>query len=159
MLSLGIDPGPVNTGLAVTSFTPEASGVVLTQKLNFTSMTPYEVKEAVLKLAGQPDILTIERFVTYRGVQSDASERTSILVGALATLLPQATLVRAIDWKTSVMHYLYTQGFRNPSSTLDKKFSLAAAEFSSGVRFKTDHEADAFLLSLYGYIKGIKHVR
>ncbi len=151
-ISLGIDPGPVNTGFCVTSFSPSASALLKHECINFNGLSPRAAAQRVLSACPEmPTLLTIERFVTYRGVQSDAYERTCILVGAIGTILETPTLVRAIDWKLAVGHFLYRQGFRNPSDKRDKKFSLAAAEFASGVKFKTDHEADAFLLSLYGY--------
>ena len=152
MLSLGIDPGPVNTGLSVTSFSPSGSGVVLSTCLNFQRLSPFQVREKVLELCPHPDLLTIERFVSYRGVQSDSTERTGVIIGAIASIAHPVTLIRAVDWKFKVVQYLSRQGFKNPSQSLDKKFSLAAAEFASGGKFKTDHEADSFLLSLYGYV-------
>ena len=152
MLSLGIDPGPVNTGLSVTSFSPSGSGVVLSTCLNFQGLSPFQVREKVLEICPHPDLLTIERFVSYRGVQSDSTERTGIIIGAIASIAHSVTLVRAVEWKFKIVQYISRQGFLNPSQSLDKKFSLAAAEFASGGKFKTDHEADSFLLSLYGYV-------
>jgi hypothetical protein len=156
-ISLGIDPGPINSGVCVSSFSPGASALLRHECFNFKGLHPREVAESVLAFCPEPPtLLTIERFVTYKGVQSDSYERTCILVGAIATLVPEPMLVRAIDWKLKIGHILYRQGFRNPSDKKDKKFSLAAAEFASGVKFDTDHEADAFLLSLYGYcLKGL----
>ncbi len=145
---VGIDPGPVNTGLALLD---TDLNLVHSETLDFSGLTPLQVLRRVRDIIpGEIHRLTVERFVSYRGHLTDSAERTCILVGALSTLVETPVLVRAIDWKNKVAQQMYLRGYRNPSQSKDKVFSLSAAEYLTGKKFKTDHEADATLLAFYG---------
>jgi hypothetical protein len=64
-------------------------------------------------------------------------------------------LHRAIDWKMDMVKALHKKKeFENPSSKLDKKFSIAAAKacLDHEHTFATDHEADAVCLASYPVI-------
>lgn len=94
----------------------------------------------------------IERYVAYKGIHSDVSEKILMFIGAMALRLEfdgtLVNMVRAIDWKPTVCKYLVrTKGFNNPYSSFDKKYSLLAAKTLSGIDSITDHEADAICLS------------
>ncbi len=163
---IGIDPGWASCGYSVT-----LDGKVLV-KGNFVprdEVGPAEVLvgaverltslvEDGLKLVHEDDSLKsifkmyIERFVAYKGVQSEVNEAILMFIGAVihkfesggAVVVP----VRAIDWKPKVCKYLVrTQNFNNPYPSFDKKYSILAASALSGLQFKTDHEADAVCLS------------
>ena len=111
------------------------------------------------KFSGITNIETVvlERFVAYEGVHSNVNEPLLMLIGALQYRFEnegvKVGLVRAIDWKPRLCKWLVrNKGFSNPAPSFDKKFSLAAAEALSGVKFKTDHEADAVCLAYLGWI-------
>lgn len=100
--------------------------------------------------------ITIERYVAYSGAQSKYSEHILMMIGALVycTKDSDQLFFRAIDWKTGlVKQESRLRGFSNPSTSLDKKYSLAMAQHLTGVKFKTDHEADAACLAYLGYLK------
>ena len=91
----------------------------------------------------------MERFV-YFGQESHNpdSERILMVTGQTQFWLADnfsivPTMFRSYDWKNRLSKHLFKQGFRNPSDRLDKKFSIAAAEFIFDREFETDHEADA----------------
>lgn len=100
-----------------------------------------------------PSVITLERYVAYSGRMSKYSEHILMMIGATVDRtrgVPQF-FFRAIDWKNLLVRKLFKESdFKNPSTKLDKKFSLAAAEHLVGVRFKTDHEADAACLAYIG---------
>lgn len=154
MLTLGIDPGPVNTGIAIVR---EAT-VVLTNVVNIKGKNINDAAQIILNIAKQFDVnkTAIERFASY-GANVSITEPICYFIGSLCAVLPDAYLVRAIDWKTQVAQALYIQGFRNPSMKLDKKFSLAAAEFLFSAQFRTDHEADAALLAFWRALPAAKN--
>lgn len=177
---VGIDPAWKNLGLSI------VKEDVATGELTLVSsyvMNPSEYKtipEFVQKLGGlahgdmvkdickgEPEFsgtinsVTIERFVAYAGVSTSETENICMIIGALqfafkARYNLDSLMLRAIDWKTSLVKQLFkTQGFDNPSTKLDKKFSLAAG--NACLRqdknvFKTDHEADATCLASYHVI-------
>lgn len=99
-----------------------------------------------------PSVVTIERYVAYAGAQSKFSEHILMVIGAIVDRTREAKQLffRAIDWKTALVKRAAREGFVNPSTKLDKKLSLALAEFVTGKRFKTDHEADAACLAYIG---------
>lgn len=106
----------------------------------------------------------LERYVSYKGVNTAEAENILMLIGGLrqalrysqASLPFDVLLVRAIDWKTDLVKYLVkNKGFDNPSTSLDKKFSIAAAKCIIGNHeIKTDHEADAICLAAYPSLLG-----
>lgn len=168
-LYLGVDPGPVNTGwcvrgvindkpfLATGVFDPRATGdVIMAAEKLWYLMYDSGPESAEWEIVGA----CIERYVSYKGVLTSNAEDTCLFIGSLTYLLRSrgitTTLARAITWKPNVCKTLYlSNGFKNPSDKLDKKFSVAAACSILGIEdpkkkpFKTDHEADAIGLSFY----------
>lgn len=113
------------------------------------------------------DNFTIERYVTYGQVITAQTETICGLIGSLRYFFEAVpsdsfqnnspNLLRAIDWKIPLCQYLVkNKGFDNPSTSLDKKFSMAAAKAcldnSEKIVIKTDHEADAICLAYVGYL-------
>ena len=159
MITLGIDPGWASFGIAAQedgklleaiSFVPKNFG----STWNFIGELNHWVMEKLRssdKIWSIENPIYIERFVSYGGTQTDP-EKILMLIGALeywfATQYTAPVLVKAIDWKVKLCHHIVqTTGESNPSKSLDKKFSIWAAEKLSGVKFKSDHEADAVCLS------------
>ena len=158
---IGIDPGWTNLGWGVIdddmkyvasgTWNPKNLGHGKTGPLLFEHIS--EVVGSDIRLA---KMLGMERFVYYKGVHNPDSENILMVTGeltAVATLnnIP-FSMFRAVEWKTNLAKYLaMTQGFKNPSDSLDKKFSMAAAEAATGHTFKVDHEADASCLA---YVAG-----
>lgn len=156
---LGIDPGWKNLGFAVLSgdkkllrsgtLNPSAYGNARTVEL---------ISDEVSLVKGEDvlECVTIERFVSYKGVHSADSENILMLIGALeyyfTTKNITTRLFRAADWKIPLVKLLVKErNFDNPSQSLDKGFSLAAARCCTGGHiFKTDHEADAACLAYFG---------
>lgn len=159
MITIGIDPGWSSFGIAIrdgdkilskTSFIPKEHITIANfiHELGYwlsSKVSPYENQNYEFKVF-------IERFVAYAGVQSSASEDILMLIGALDYFFSinytKPRLVKAIDWKVKVCHYLVkSKGLSNPYTKLDKKYSIWAAEQLSGETFKSNHEADAVCLS------------
>ena len=151
MAVLGIDPGIRNIGLALT----EGSRIVKTKTADLHGLSLIQALDLVREFAGEcVESCTIERFVAYRDLATSDQERLNLLIGSIVGWLYggdriEVSLVRAVDWKTSLSHKYYKEGFRNPSTSFDKKFDLALCKFIFGETPETDHEADAALLSLY----------
>lgn len=157
---LGIDPGWASCGVAV-----QDSGVLLRsfhfvpreidKTGNFDVILKYLAKELDEKNDVELDLITdlnMERYVAYKGVQSEIAEQILMFIGALKYWAEDigfnVNMVRAIDWKPKICkHLVRTQGFNNPYPSFDKKYSILAATTLSGKTFKTDHEADAVCLS------------
>lgn len=163
-MNIGIDPGVASFGIAV-----EHSGELVYSEYwsprdfgsikNFVELMIVDMyRDDPIFLSNALGEVTIERFVAYKGIHSDASEKILMLIGALNykfdTLTGVApTMVRAIDWKPKVCKYLVrTKGFNNPYPSFDKKFSMLAAEALSGEKIENDHIADAVCLSYLGRI-------
>lgn len=163
---IGIDPGWKNLGVAVSEYNKE------TKKFKLLSSKVFNVSEYgtiskfiegldkfLVPLILRVDSVTIERYVAYAGVSTAESENICMVIGALSYYFAsfmywekEPLLLRAIDWKTTLVKTLYKKkGFDNPSSKLDKKFSIAAAKacMDEATEFETDHEADAVCLSAY----------
>lgn len=153
-LYLGMDPGWASFGLAKVNeegklvsaegFIPRDFGLTEFVNSQFSGITKVES-------------VVLERFVAYEGVHSNVNEPLLMLIGALQYRFENESvkvgLVRAIDWKPKLCKWLVrNKGFKNPASNFDKKFSLAAAQALSGVKFKSDHEADAVCLAYLGWI-------
>jgi Holliday junction resolvasome RuvABC endonuclease subunit len=151
-MHIGIDPGTVNMGIAITD---DDGKLLYSDVLNSRELgSLYSTVHVVIGLAAEYNTKTlgIERFVAYKGMHSKASEEILMLIGALQFVFESAhhsiKLVRAIEWKPTLCKYLVrTKGFDNPSTSFDKKYSRAAAECITGQKLKTDHEADAVCLS------------
>lgn len=110
---------------------------------------------------------TIERYVTYGQVITAETESICGIIGAFRYFFESVqsdsfqnaspNMLRAIDWKIPLCQYLVkNKGFDNPSTSLDKKFSMAAAKACldnvENIVIKTDHEADAICLAYTGYL-------
>lgn len=159
MIHLGIDPGKINTGIAVIS----SDGLSFsTNCIDASSLSMLETINNIFGLANGLAIETVsvERFIAYEGINSKASEFIVMIIGAIVLRAEQLGIpvyqFRAIDWKMNLCKSLYkTKGFKNPSKShkLDKEFSLAAAKCITGYDFKTDHEADAVCLAYYGSLE------
>lgn len=158
--SLGIDPGWKNLGYAIVRKSiKEGISLVKAGTLNPSAGET----SAIDILTGQPydfRYITLERYVSYQGINSAESENILMFLGGLKYLLMREyhvledrgtlELTRAIDWKTELVKNLVrVKGFDNPSSSLDKKFSIAAANacLDQPGEFKNDHEADAICLA------------
>lgn len=171
---VGIDPAWKNLGLSIVKEEVETGELTL---LSSYVMNPSEYKtipEFVQRLIGvvyediqkdpNPGVIstiTIERFVAYAGVSTSETENICMIIGALQYAFKEhsnlnSLMLRAIDWKTNLVKQLFkTQGFDNPSTKLDKKFSLAAGNACLKKEkniFKTDHEADSTCLASYSVI-------
>lgn len=158
MFALGIDPGWASFGLGIIdrsgkvvhqwSSAPKTLGITGFLDRLTSELEPYPAQSLIM-----------ERYVGYEGVNSGSSEYILMLIGALVYYFESrqvpVTMVRAIDWKSTLCKILVTtKDFTNPSSTFDKKFSLAAAQLIAGQKFKSDHEADAICLAYLGYLNG-----
>ena len=152
---LGIDPGSTNLGYAfVYKGKVFASGTI-----NPSSMGIVGTVNEVLgdnRLSGD-STLVIERYVAYKGAHNSASENILMIIGAFVYEFErrgfEVLQFRAIDWKPLICKHLFVNhGFKNPSTTFDKKFSVAAAEALSGITLKSNHEADAICLAYQGSI-------
>ncbi len=172
---IGVDPAWKNLGVSVIKEEVKTGKLtpVFTKVMNpstyksiseFVSDLHDEVHHSLVheedhadKSHDQTVSVTIERFVAYAGVSTSETENICMIIGALQFMFYSdwgldALMLRAIDWKTTLVKELYKQkGFDNPSAKLDKKFSIAAgvACLDVEVKFKTDHEADATCLAAY----------
>lgn len=148
---LGIDPGWVTTGLGFWT----TRGVFVSSLF----MSPreeggiYKFIQALEKHLHGINVVEvhIERYVAYEGIHNSASEDILMVIGALVYFFEnhgiRVVLKRAIDWKPKLCKHLFkTLAFRNPSSSFDKKYSLAAAKALTGRTNITDHEADAICI-------------
>jgi len=104
-----------------------------------------------------PKTIVFERYVAYGGITTKYSEYILMGLGAVIDRTREAEqfFFRAIDWKTALTKREFREsGWVNPAKTMDKKFSKAMALHLTGMKFKTDHEADAACLASIG----IRHV-
>lgn len=148
--SYGVDPAWVNLGLVIAD---QDGKVVHTEVLNPSLVGFSQILDKFPFEKYPPSVVVIERYVSYGGVKSTHTEHVTMMIGALVdrTRDSKQFFFRAIDWKTKLVkerHLL--NGFENPSTKLDKKFSKAMAENIYGRKFKTDHEADAACLAFLG---------
>jgi Holliday junction resolvasome RuvABC endonuclease subunit len=165
---LGVDPGFKNLGAAIVrqDLTGEHPYSLLESKVfNPSKASSLESFTAsfldwVAGSCGGLDLVdssSIERYVAYQGVSTAETESITTIIGMLRYGLWEASgdtphLYRAIEWKTCLSKALFKTGFRNPSTDLDKTFSMAAAAALLGLdksksTIKTDHEADAICLA------------
>lgn len=151
MYTIGIDPGVSNLGLSILD---EKNEIVLVERLvpkNLGLINPCvdRIEEIISPFLKETVSVGVEKYVVYgRGVPSTSMVDTTMLVGALSYMFHrnglEAQLFKAIDWKKSICKHLFKEeGFKNPSDSFDKKYSLAVAEHICGKKLKTDHEADA----------------
>jgi hypothetical protein len=166
MISIGIDPGWKNLGYSVVEIEPKNNEVKLLESGVFNPSSFSDIEDFIiyglnnsftngLKLE-KIDYVTIERFISYQGVDSAEFEIINRLIGAMCLYFRAMknvtpTLYRAIDWKMELVKALFRQkSFENPSDKLDKKFSIAAAEACISplaTKLSTDHESDATCLA------------
>lgn len=157
---LGIDPGSTNLGWAILSEdrAQYASGTFSYKKYDVIgegSLALWDIIRSNLPEGGAIVSAAIERYVPYDGKFNANSELTCEVIGSLTLLLHQNGIkylkTRAIDWKIAVCKLLFlTERFTNPSTKLDKVFSVAlAVHLLKSKVFKTDHEADAYGLAFY----------
>jgi hypothetical protein len=171
---IGIDPGWKNLGLAVVC---REVGKEDIQLVHSSTLNPAELGGILptLKkicelveplLVGADRVCTgIERYVAYGDTVTHESENILMMIGALVVgmnYFNKATdgtkMVRAIEWKTGLVKALFKwKKFNNPSTKLDKKFSVAAAEsILEGVKVETNHESDAICIAALPFIPGFK---
>lgn len=164
---LGIDPGWVNVGVAVlrgreliasAHICPKEMGVTEAVKEISAIKVMYDPRTDSDRFA---EHVSIERYVAYKGVVNAASEQILMIIGALQYVYEDfgipVKLYRAIEWKPGLCkHLVRTYGFSNPSSSFDKKFSIAAAECIIQKKVESDHIADAICLAYYGSIDSVK---
>lgn len=169
-ISVGIDPGWNNLGLAIVQETDDFKVKVLKVSTEDVSQLPEKfvrsIPETIMaSLDGPPPeyevfSFTVERYVPYANVMTGESENITMVIGMIRQLCYdlnnhlgsgiKLSLLRAIDWKTYLVKVLNKYwGFSNPSFDLDKKFSLAAAKFISinPETITNDHIADAVCLA------------
>jgi len=162
---LGIDPGWKNLGVAlVVEDKDGAFSKVKTEVINPSSYRDeaecaLDIYERYIKFTKVSSI-TIERFVPFNGQATHEAENINLLIGAICGIIRikeptiQVLRVRSIEWKVAIVKALVkTRGFDNPSMSLDKKFSMAAAAACLGIikleKGITDHEADSICLASY----------
>lgn len=163
---LGCDPGFRNWGSALLEEKNGELELIRTWLLNpssFCSMAHFvEHLWNEVTCFDQRTIssVVIERFVPFNSTATAEAEYINHAIGALCGIVRlkdpflQPLLVRSVEWKTNLVKALVkTKGFDNPSATLDKKFSFAAAEacldFEKLDRKRSDHEADSICLAAY----------
>lgn len=150
---LGIDPGSVNLGWAVVTDHGHlfASGFINPSSKTLVETVDFLEEQLPPSIQG---CVTIERYVAYKGVMNPASEAILMLIGGIVYAFDkqekEVYQLRAIDWKSNLCKYMFKkEGFKNPSKTFDKKYSMAMAEALCGAKPSTDHEADAICLAYY----------
>ena len=163
---LGVDPGWKNLGYAILKeedgeFTLLKSGVE-NPSLKDADFPEYFYGCVFQNVYDKDDLhpdalpelaqVSIERYVPYNNTFSAEAENITMLIGGLREAFKPVNLYRAIDWKTALVKMLVKHtGFDNPSTSLDKKFSIAAAKhiLNNKGDFNSDHEADAVCLSAF----------
>ena len=166
---LGLDPGVKNLGYALLKKERGKISVVKTFTLDsaeYFTMTLFArgiIEEATDYGRRELSTVTIERFVPFAGgsTASGVMEDINLLIGAISGIilerkLPEPLLVRSVEWKTRLVKSLVrSKGFSNPSTSLDKKFSFAAAAAVLDVPYNekiTDHVADSIAIAAYPLI-------
>ena len=173
--SLGLDPGWKNAGISIVECNPEGLHLLRSATVNPSSFKDFDrCKSTFDKILDGVDKklvvnFGIERYVTYRGVQTSESENILMYIGGMRerALTEIGTgcninLYRAIDWKIALVKQLVKlRAFNNPSESLDKKFSIAAAHacLDSPGNFKTDHEADSICIASLPFLRPIQNSR
>lgn len=171
-LLLGIDPGWKNLGYALLEpeglafrivsighTNPSTSGVLYPSV--FAAWLHNEVTPASRRLRH----VTIERYVAYENKMSSETENILLTIGGLQHAMldwvrpsggvlgmGEIHMYRAIDWKVRLAQVLHLKtGFNNPSTKLDKVFSIAAAKalVTNPELIQNDHQADAVCLAAF----------
>lgn len=167
---IGIDPGWKNLGMAIVKREFESEDIQLVHScvLNPSALGGIIPTLGRVDKIIQEHIPTIpqvkihtgmERYVSYANVNTAEAENILMMIGALVPMLNYydrngPTLVRAIDWKTSLVKALFKwRRFSNPSDKLDKKFSVAAANcITDNAEHETNHESDAICIAALPFI-------
>lgn len=146
---LGVDPGWAKCGVGVLETDGEKFELVVSKVLSPRDLWYKKTVEEISSLSPSFESVGIERFVTYKGTFSAASEDILMLIGALRLgLEPEPIVFRAIDWKGYLLRKL---GLAAEGGKLDKKFSFQACEAICNTKPKTDHEADAICIAYTAY--------
>ena len=125
--------------------------------MDFSVLGFSETLDCLPLLEFPPKTIVFERFVSYGESRTKYSEHILMGLGAIIDRTREAEqfFFRAIDWKVALAKRTFIEeGFVNPGKSMDKRFSKALATHLTGVKFKTDHEADAACLASIG----IRHV-
>lgn len=164
VFSLGIDPGWKNLGMSLVKQVGDKRRIVKTWTINpsergIAETVEFMLNEVAFELRYMRFLnsVVIERYVSYNNILTTEAENIVSLIGALQYGFrgSKVLLFRAIDWKVNLVKSLVKKhGFNNPSSKLDKKFSVAAAKacLTDEYEFPNDHEADATCLASYPFI-------
>lgn len=155
---LGIDPGWKNLGYAILKeengeFSLVHSGVENPSETD--AEFPSVLAAKTWSIIGSENDFThksVERYVPYNNTFTAETENITMIIGGLREVFRPVNLYRAIDWKTQLVKLLAKNtGFDNPSTSLDKKFSIAAARhiLNNKGDFNSDHEADAICLAAF----------
>lgn len=167
--SIGIDPGAVNLGFAIVERDSDGKLSLVQSKTYNPSDHPFGefpdvIRKTVLSsglVSDTPWTFNMERYVSYADKMTQVTENILLVIGGLLYYAKGSQfdvhLYRAIDWKTELVKLLVRlKGFDNPSSTLDKKFSIAAAKACLDKDIThdfTDHEADAICLASLPFLR------
>lgn len=163
-ITVGIDPGWKNLGISILKIEDGNASLFKTGVLN-----PSESKEKYGSRWGfykdlddwlggfnYVDYVGIERYVAYKGIDTAESENIVTVIGMLGdyfyrgSLCTNIHLYKAFDWKKQLcQHLVKTKNFTNPSSSFDKKYSIAAAKACLDVpyEFQNDHQADSVAIA------------
>lgn len=169
---LGIDPGWKNCGYALLRLLSD--GQLETVMIgvddpsvhgsDYPSYFSQRLRAVIQSNPGKILASTIERYVPYSNTFTAESENITLTIGGIREALRpwsmessnygegKLIMTRAIDWKVSLVKTLVKNtGFDNPSPSLDKRYSIAAAThiLNGKYEFKTDHEADAVCLAAF----------
>lgn len=180
LYGIGIDPGWKNLGLGIIRKDPDGSmhfiGSETIDASSFGNVfkAAEHVRDKAWKLIVEDynedkdnlvyewpaTSLAMERYVSYTDVTTAEAENILMLIGALYAVMnplviDEIQMYRAIDWKTELVKLLFKKrGFNNPSTKLDKKFSVAAANAClTDNKIGNDHEADAICLGSIRFIR------
>lgn len=172
--SIAADPGWKHLGLAIVrrEVGSEKIELVHSSTLNPAELggilpTLKKICETIEPLLVDADKVYsgIERYVAYGDTVTHESENILMMIGALVVGMNYfnkgtdgTRMVRAIEWKTGLVKALFKwKKFSNPSTKLDKKFSVAAAEcILDGVKVDTNHESDAIAIAALPFVPGFK---
>lgn len=176
MYSLGIDPGWKNCGVALIRTDVPSLHFTKIDSVTFSPADFPSIEHFLEHLMNwysqrlpEGQILSyasIERYVTYQGVMTAEMENICTVIGGIRAAIrfcgeaknwdTELHLSRAADWKIFMAQSLAkNEKFNNPSSSLDKKFSVALAKHLTNnvYEFSNDHEADAVCIAAYPFIK------
>ena len=141
---LGIDPGLKNTAYCLIDKDLNVLDVGLDE-------ASFSLVDYLLSLS--PSLVVLERFVHFQSKPIDI-EKINRFIGALHYAFDKVTkviLVRSVEWQTELLKEYKRLPKIFGKGKKREKFS--AKKFTKeifGKTFKTEHEADAFLMAVYG---------